>query len=207
MESAMNEDAVRDDIAFIRRTIEQGRRVAVTWSADMLVWGVAVTIGYVGTYARVRGWWTLDPRWLWAACIVLPWIYSLRRLARRLLPGRRDCPAPPPMIRALSMLWFACGICLTVLGAAVSIAGDGRQGWLMDTASAGVMGIGFFVSSFLCNLAWMRWVAVAWWAGELATYVLRERPEGLLLAGVLMLLFLALPGLVLLRSRSAQADA
>lgn len=202
----MNEDAVRDEIAFIRRTIEQGRRHAGTWSADMLVWGVAVAVGYAGTYARVRGLWTLDPRWLWAVCIVLPWIYSLRRVVRRLLPGQHDRPAPPPMIMALSMLWFACGICLTVLGVAVSVAGDARQGWL-DAVSAGVMGIGFFTSSFLCNLAWMRWVAVAWWAGELATYALRHRPDVLLLSGALMLLFLAAPGLVLLRRRPAQADA
>jgi hypothetical protein len=77
----------------------------------------------------------------------------------------------------------------------------------MDPVSAGVMGIGFFASSFLCNLAWMRWVAVAWWAGELATYLLRHRPEALLLSAALMLLLLAVPGLVLMRRRPAQADA
>ena len=110
------------------------------------------------------------------------------------------------MIRALSMVWFACDIFLTTLGTAVSFAGDMRQGWF-SAVSAGTMGIGFFASSFLCNLAWMRWVAVAWWAGELATYALRYRPEGLLLAGALMLLLLALPGLVLMRSRPAHTDA
>lgn len=45
----MNEDAARDDIAFIRRTMEQGRRVAVTWGADTLVWGIVIAIGYFGT--------------------------------------------------------------------------------------------------------------------------------------------------------------
>jgi hypothetical protein len=204
MEVAMNEDAVRDEIAFIRRTIEEGRRYAGTWSADMLVWGIAVAVGYFGTYARVRGAWAVNPDWLWPVCIVLPWIYSLRGVLRRLSGAAPDCPARPPMIVALSMVWFGCGIFLTTLGTAVSLAGDVRQGWF-SAVSAGVMGIGFFASSFLCNLAWMRWVAVAWWAGELATYALRHRPEGLLLAGALMLVLLALPGLVLMRSRPAQA--
>jgi hypothetical protein len=63
------------------------------------------------------------------------------------------------------------------------------------------MGIGFFVSSFLSNVVWLRWVGIAWWAGELAALVLRDRPEGLLLAGALMLALVALPGLVLLRGR------
>jgi len=67
--------------------------------------------------------------------------------------------------------------------------------------SAGVMGIGFFVSSFLCNLPWMRLVAIAWWAGEVALYALRDQREALLLGGVMMLLLLAVPGVVLLRRR------
>src|SRR5712691_3225641 len=201
----MNEDAVRDDIAFIRRTIEEGRRFAGTWSADMLVWGIAVAIGYFGTYARVRGAWEVDPDWLWTVCIVLPWIYSLRGVLRRLFGGTSDRLARPPMILALSMVWFGCGIFLTTLGLAVGLAGDMRQGWF-SAVSAGVMGVGFFTSSFLCNLAWMRWVAVAWWAGELATYALRQRPEALLLSGALMLVLLAVPGFVLLRRRPAEAQ-
>src|ERR1700745_3046174 len=90
----MNEDAVRDDIAFIRRIMEQGRRVVCSWSIGMLVWGIAVTLGYAGTYARVRGWWTLDPNWLWTGLVVLAWLYSLRRRAGPVLAPRGDPPLP-----------------------------------------------------------------------------------------------------------------
>jgi hypothetical protein len=199
----MNEDAAREDIAFIRRTMEQGRRVVGAWSPDMLVWGVAITLGYAGTYARVRGWWTLNPNWLWTACIVLAWLYSLRRLPRRFIAGRAEIPGRP-MISPLSMLWFACGIFLTTTSFAVIIA-DEPNTWWINAAAAGVMGIGFFVSAFLCDLAWMRWVALAWWLGEVALFVLRQRPEGLLLAGALMLALLAVPGFVLMRGRRACA--
>lgn len=190
----MNEDAARDDIAFIRRTMEQGRRVAVTWGADTLVWGIAIAIGYFGTYARVRGLWTVDTAWLWIACIVLPWAYSLRRLLHHW-----DAPASP-MILGLKMLWLACGIFLTILGVAAIFTGE-PSGWWMNAVPAGVIGIGFFVSSFLCDLAWMRWIAVIAWVGELALFLLRTRPAALLLAGALMLVLLALPGFVLMRGR------
>src|ERR1700740_1723902 len=99
----MNEDTVRDDIAFIRRTMEQGRRVVGSWSADMLVWGIAVTLGYAGTYARVRGWWTLDPNWLWTGLVVLAWLYSLRRVRR--LASRTDAAAARLMRSPIGMLW------------------------------------------------------------------------------------------------------
>jgi hypothetical protein len=193
----MSEDAVRDDIAFIRRTMEQGRRVVGSWSADMLVWGIAVTLGYAGTYARVRGWWTLDPNWLWTGLVVLAWLYSLRRVRR--LASRTDAAAARLMRSPIGMLWFACGVFLTITSFAVIFATAPNTWWINGAISAGVMGIAFFVSSFLCDLPWMRWVALAWWLGEVAMFVLRRQPEGLLLGGALMLVLLAVPGFVLMR--------
>lgn len=194
----MNEDTAREDIAFIRRTMEQGRRIAGAWSPDMLVWGVAVAIGYFATYARVRDYWTVDSDWVWVACIVLGWAYSLRRVPARLFapqPDAQRADAAP-----LSMLWFACGIFLTILGLAAIISAE-RGSWWINPVAAGAMGIGFFVSSFLSSVTWLRWVGIAWWAGEVAAFALHRRAEGLLLMGALMLLLLAVPGFVLMRGR------
>ena len=198
----MNEDTAREDIAFIRRTIEHGRRVAGAWSPDMLVWGIAIAIGYFGTYARVRGYWTLDPGWLWLACVLLPWAYTLRRLPRELFARAPGARAERPLTLPLTMLWFACGISVTILGLAVIVTGE-RNTWWVNPMVAGVMGTGFFVSSFLSNLVWLRWVGIAWWVGELAGLALRNRADGLLLMAALMLALLALPGFVLMRRRSA----
>ena len=201
----MREDALREEIAFIRRAIEEGRGYAAGRSADLVVWGIALAIAYLGTYARVRGWWTAETGLLWALCIALPWIYSLRPLLHRLIRRDSDITAVRPMTRALAMVWCGCGIFLTTLAVAVGYAGEMPQGWF-TAVSAGVMGIAFFASSFLCNLAWMRWVAVGWWLGELAAYALRHRPEVLLVSAILMLVLLALPGLVL-RARPAPLPA
>jgi len=194
----MTDAEVREDIAFIRRTIEDGRAYATTRSADMVVWGVAVAIGYLGTYAFVRRWSPLSPDWLWLACILLPWAYSLRRLAFR----RQVAVAVRPMARAMQMLWLGCGITLTTLGIATAFAGDLPHGWF-SAVSAGVLGIGFFASAWLCNLAWFRWVALGWWLGELALFGLRGQIELLPVGAALTLVLLMLPGIVLWRSRAA----
>jgi hypothetical protein len=196
----MDENTAREEIAFIRRTIEQGRRIAGAWSPDMLVWGVAIAIGYFGTYARVRGYWTTDPNWLWLVCILLGWAYTLRRLPARLFAREPDALAERRLASPLTTLWLGCGIFLTVLGLACIVSGE-RNTWWINPTVAGVMGVGFFVSSFLSNVVWLRWVGVAWWAGELAAFALRDRAEGLLLVGALMLVLFALPGLVLMRGR------
>jgi hypothetical protein len=202
----MDQDAAREDIAFIRRTIEQGRRVACAWSPDMLVWGVAVAIGYFGTYARVRGLVRIEPNWLWLACILIAWAYTLRRIPRRLLTPQTPGEGARSFASPLAMLWLGCGIFLTILSFGLIAAGEPNM-WWMNPVAAGVMGVGFFVSSYLSNVVWLRWVGIAWWAGELAAIALRQRPEGLLLAGALMLVLLALPGLVLMRGRPVACAA
>jgi hypothetical protein len=196
-----SDDSVRDDIAFIRRAIEQGRGYAGRHSLDLLIWGVALAIGYVGTYATVSGWWRINPDWLWAACIGLAWLYSLRRLLARLF-GSEPQATRPPMAEALQMLWFGCGIFLTTFSIAVIVAGDIRQGWF-SAVGAGTMGIVFFVSSYLCNLPWLRAVAIGWWVGMLLLYAFRHRIEVLPLSAALMLLLLAMPGFLLWRGRPA----
>ncbi|HYU11761.1 MAG TPA: hypothetical protein VEK82_04240 [Stellaceae bacterium] len=191
----MIEERAREDIAFIRRAIEEGGAYAAARSPDMLVWGVAVAIGYLGTYAFIRGWSPIMPNALWAVCIGLPWLYSLRRQLRRLVGGAPSQRGP--MAQALSMLWLGCGVLLTTLATAAVSSGAIRDGWF-DAVVAGVLGTAFFASSWLANLPWLRWAAIAWWIGEVAIFASRRHSEMLLLAAALMLALLAGPGLFLL---------
>jgi len=200
------DDAVRDEIAFIRSVIEEGRGYASNWSGDMLVWGLLIAAAALGHYATIRGWWAVDPGWVWLLSVALGWVYSLQRRLRWMMAGAPAQLIVRPMARALRTLWVGCGIFLTSLYVVVSFAGDLPQGWL-GAVSAGILGVGFFASAPLANLAWMRWVAVGWWIGEIVLYALRHRPEVLLVMTVLWLALLAVPGFVVLRSRGSSAAA
>jgi hypothetical protein len=200
----MTENDVRDDIAFIRRAVEDGRAYASTRSPDMVVWGVAVAFGYLATYAYVRRWQPIDPNWIWLACIALPWAYSLRRTFRRLFGSAPNHPTLHPLRRALLTLWLGFGIAMTVFSLTVCFVGENRAGWI-DVVDAGILGIGFFVTAPLCNLPWLRYVAYGWWLAELGAFALRHQLEILPFMATMMLLLLALPGAILLRSAPASA--
>ncbi len=195
------EDRAREDIALIRQAIEEGREYAAHGGSDMMVWGVAVAIGHLGTYAFLRGWSPLAPGWLWAVCIALPWLYSLRRVVTGGVRRWRS-----PISAALRMLWLGCGITLTTLGLAAAWSGEIRLGWF-NAVVAGVLGLALFATSWLSNLPWLRWIAAGWWAGEIALYALRQRPAAPALSAALMLLLLAGPGLVLALRRQARQRA
>ena len=198
----MIEEQAREDIAFIRQAIEEGHNYATASGPDMLVWGITVAIGHLGSYGYLHGWSPVDPGRLWAVCIGLPWLYSLRGALRRLVDGGNQARRSP-MVMALRMLWLGCGIFLTTLALAAVASGEIRLGWF-NAVVAGVLGVALFASAWLSNLPWLRWIALAWWAGELAVYALRHRPEAPLLSAALMLLLLAGPGLVLVIRRSRQ---
>lgn len=197
----MAELGVEEDIAFIRRTVEGGRVYARGRSADMLVWGLFVAAGYLHNYAHYRHWSSINPNWVWLCVIALPWAYSLRGLATRLMGG--SGPVRSPMATALAMLWLGCGISLMTL--AISANTGGIAVYWYDAVSSAILAIAFFAGSFLCNLAWMRFVAFAWWAAELVFYALHDSPATPLIGAAMMFFFLAGPGLVLLKSSRAQA--
>src|SRR4029450_5449950 len=126
------------------------------------------------------------------------------RLPLSLLFRPQPTATPPLVIQALRMLWFGCGIFLSMFSVAVIVAGDMHRGWF-NAVVAGIFGIAFFGSPYLCNLAGMRWVAAGWWGAALLLYALRHRLEVLPLSAVLILVLLALPGLLLWRRRPAGA--
>src|ERR1700730_10754224 len=109
----MIEDQAREDIAFIRRAIEEGNAYATASGPDMLVWGITVAIGYLGTYGFIRGWSPIAPGAVWTACLGLPWLFSLRRLPRGLAGDR--VLKHGPMAQALGMLWLRWGLFFAAL--------------------------------------------------------------------------------------------
>ena len=198
----MAELGVEEDIAFIRRTVEGGRVYARRRSADLLVWGLFVGGSYLNTYAWLNHWPSFDPRWSWLFAVVPPALYSFRRLGVRL--SGRPALARSPMATALSMLWLGCGISLVTLAAGASWGGAFGYQWY-DAVSASIFGIAFFAASFLCNLAWMRFIAFAWWTAEIVFFVLQGSRITPLVDAAMMLLFLAGPGLILLTSSRTEA--
>ncbi len=194
----MTDDQARADIALIRTALDQGRAYASARGPDMIVWGLLVAAGYLGTWAIATGHAPIRPGPLWIAVLAIGWLfYVLRRL-----PGQEPKPPRRPLVVALRMLWLGIGICLTLTAVVGILSGGMGLDWLGPFA-AGVLGAAFFASAPLCDLPWLRWVAAAWWFGELAAFWLHGNILVLPFSAALYVLLLAGPGLVLrLRPRA-----
>jgi hypothetical protein len=192
MEDAMIDDQARADIALIRAALDQGRAYATARGPDMIVWGLLIGAGYLGTWACLTGQLPLRPGPLWLGVLALGWIFYVVR--RR--PSQEPAPPRRPLVIALRMLWLGIGICLTLTAVVGNYRGDMGAGWF-EPFAAGILGAAFFASATLSNLPWLRWVAAAWWVGELAAFRLHGNILILPFSAALYVLLLAGPGLVL----------
>lgn len=181
----------KDDIAYIRQAIADGRTFAFGRSPDILVWGIALAFGFFANYAAIKYEAGFSIGWIWLATLILPWVFTFRRVFRR------SRGVQPVLVEAVGAVWIGSGIFLTTLTFAANWDDALREGW-MNAVAAGAFGFCFFASASLLKLGWMRIVALGWWLGEIGLFEIRHTAEACLLSGVLMLLLLAGPGLYIL---------
>ncbi len=191
----------QQELAFIRKVIQDSRRVAVDNGVDYIVWGVLVSLGMFATIGlellRVTG---AAYLLLWIAVMGGGWVFSLVRHLRE-----RSTERVRTMAGAiLNALWLACGIVIMIL---IFIGGPMlRQS--PSPAIAAVLGIGFLVSGVLLDFVYFKVSAACWWAGSAAMFYLESpwaRPvhprfhADMLLFAVMMILFQVVPGIILYR--------
>lgn len=185
----MGDDRIREEIAFIRSALEEGRAYAHLRSPDFTVWGALMALGYLATYGSVTGFWSIGPGAIWWSLVALGWLFSLRGVWNR---GRRE---EGPSVQALRALWLGFGV-TALLFAVLPLAGSGR-GEGLDVLSSGLLGLAFFVSATISRVSWLRLVAAGWWGAAIVFFLLHGRAEALLAGAGFMIVLLCLPGLVL----------
>jgi hypothetical protein len=196
----MGEDKLREEIAFIKNALEEGRTYARMRSADFAVWGAAIAAGYFGTYAHVTHLWSADPRLIWYVPVAAAWAFSLRDAIPALI-RRAPRTAPSPMVRTLRAVWLGYGITATML-AVLAFSATNHPEWF-DTVTAAMLGLCFFVTGAVSGIGWLRGLACGWWGAAAVLFIMRDDTEQLLAGGVFMLALLFLPGLVLWLRRPA----
>lgn len=190
-----------EDLAMIRRLMEQNRGVIQGAAAHYLLWGVLITGGLLATWASVQGVIGIGEGWIWPVTIGAGWLASMGIGYRQ----DRSAPVKTPAGRVMSAIWIGAGVTMTLLGFVGLYSGELGPNAMMASLSA-VMGAAYFASGALHGSAWPRLVAGGWWAGSVAIFLWPGVHSLLVMAG-LMVFFHLVPGLVVYRSGSAASAA
>jgi hypothetical protein len=190
----------REDLAAIRRLMEDGQRVVNTAGPHFVAWGLLTSGALAATYVLAGRGETRLITWAWMVAVGLGWLSSL---ALTMAEGRR-ARVRSATGRILGGVWTGTGVTMMLLGFAAP-AGGGVDTAVITGVLAAVMGSGFFATGLLVGSRWMQGAAVAWWSGALLM-LLRPGPHGLLVTAALVLVLQTLPGCwLMLRERRAVA--
>ena len=187
------QDAI-EEIALIRRVIEESRRFTFDNGKHYLLWGVLVTIAiFLQYWAILTHADSLSP-WIWLFSIGLGWVGSI-------VFGMREKSKPgawPVGAKLVAAVWISAGVSMTILGFVGPASGALRY-WAVCPTIATVMGGAYVVSSLIYKLKWVTMVGIAWWIGGLLMFMVRG-VETLPIFGVMMILFQIVPAVVFNRT-------
>jgi FtsH-binding integral membrane protein len=181
-----------EDLAYIRRVMEDTRR-AVTIRGDyFILWGIAVLLGLIGTYVFD---WVAPPGWawaaLWAGLMLIAWAgtgFLVRREVHR-------AQTSASVGRMLGALWSACGFAILIIcfiGVPLGTLPFTAIGPTINT----LIGVAVFVTGMLMGTPWVRNLGFGWWASAIAEFIWTDEKQ-ILIGALAIILFYIVPGFVL----------
>lgn len=185
------EGSAREDLALIRRLMEETRREVVDRGKHFTIWGGISTVGLLVTWWAALGRTETNPSLVWAVLLVVGWAASFHVGLR----DRRGGGVRTTGRRLLTGTWVTAAVTLTLVGVA-GMFGEvvGYRG-LPGVLSA-VIAMPIWLTSQLTGERWLGWVAAGWWVGA-AVMLFVPGVYTLPLMAAMSLVLLAIPGGVL----------
>lgn len=202
MNDTATDPSAADDLAYIRRVMEQTRRSVALHGDGFIVWGCLVFAGLLGNlifhFIRPPGWaWLV----LWAAVFVAGWIATPLLVRRR----RRKAAASGHAGKLLGHIWLACSIAMIIMVFAGMPSGMIAPAGISGVISA-IVGTGVLLTGTIMGSSWVRWVALGWWLAAIAQFFLPSLwPMLVMMLAIVVLM--VVPGCILNRQANRLANA
>lgn len=183
----LKNSTAEQDIAFIRNVIERSRNHVVEDGIHYILWGILASIGLIGTYIFVEIKIYDYIYYLWGGVAAVGWILSILISAKEAQEHTTS-----PLDKIYGMVWLGCGVGLTISG----FFGVYPKYFPITTVIALIIGIGFFISSFITDTKLLRFCGVVWWISSIFFFFWQTN-ESMLLFAAMLILFQVLPGIIL----------
>lgn len=190
----MDQQSALEEIALIRRVIDESRRFTFDNGKYYLLWGILIAVANFIEYGLILTDNAGLSAWLWIVTVGIGWAISAVFGIRE--PSR---PAGWPIgAKLVALVWVSCGIAMVILGFIGPLSGA-IHAWAICPTMAAIMGAAYTISSLVYRLKWVTLIGVAWWIGSLCMFAVRDI-NTLPIFGTMMILFQIVPGLVFYRS-------
>jgi hypothetical protein len=187
----MNQIDAQQELAFIKKVIDDSRTAIGGEGKDLIVWGVIVVIGMVTMFVDAQLGYSISKLLLWGALIGIGWLYTLVSQFK----NRKKTRFKTFGGKILGTLWMGCGIVMTFIGFLAPITGA-LKSWAIIPMIALVLGIGYLVTGVIHDSRWTRLSALGWWFGAIVMFIWPGQ-HTYLLYSAMMIVFQIIPGVKL----------
>jgi len=187
----MTEFNAQQELAFIKKIMNDSRKILIDDGKGFIFWGILVTIGLLLTYLAILGKWKASMGLMWPGLITFGWIYTIVTEIRRERKRRTKTFAG----KIMGGLWFSVGISATILGFVGTYTGA-YHGVHISPLISIVLGIGYLLSGLLYGKTWISMLSIGWWAGAILMLFMQNVETILVMIGM-MLFFQIIPGFIL----------
>lgn len=187
----MQESTAQQELSFIKKIMEDSRRIIVDDGLDFIFWGIVASTGLIITYLLIitEKWEYI--KWTWIVLIAIGWIFSISRGIKR----EKKKTAFTFTGKILSATWAACGITMTIIGL-IGIFTEAIKGIYISPSVSLVLGIAYAVTGTVYKNKWIASLSIGWWIGSIFMFVL-PGIHNILMMAIMMLVFQIIPGITL----------
>lgn len=187
----MQESTAQQELSFIKKIMEDSRRIIVDDGLDFIFWGIVASTGLIITYLLIitEKWEYI--KWAWIVLIAIGWIFSISRGIKR----EKKKTAFTFTGKILSVTWAACGITMTIIGL-IGIFTEAIKGIYISPSVSLVLGIAYAVTGTVYKNKWIASLSIGWWIGSIFMFVL-PGIHNILMMAIMMLVFQIIPGITL----------
>jgi hypothetical protein len=187
----MTELNAHQELAFIKKVMEDSRRIICDDGKSFIFWGILISFGMLITYLKVAGDWGINLGWFWPVLIALGWIGTMAVE----LKAKKKRATSTFAARILGSVWISCGVAMTILGFAGSLT-NAYNGVFISPIISVVLGIGYLITGVIHGKKWVSLLSIGWWLGALLMFYLQNLETLLIMTG--MMIFLqTIPGILI----------
>jgi hypothetical protein len=187
----MDKETALDELQFIRKLMSESRATVVSNGKDYIYWGILVSLGLFFMYFNFLLGFGINALYLWIVLIGSGWSYTFYEHYSK---GRKRSVSTFAG-KLLGAIWMSAGIAMSMFGFIATTAGALGGGYVSPAIST-VLGMAYFISSYIHDEKWMIWIAILWWVGATIMFYYPGLYT-MLMMGLMMIFLQVVPGILL----------
>ncbi|MGA7723598.1 MAG: hypothetical protein WCA84_20700 [Ignavibacteriaceae bacterium] len=190
----MDELSAQEELAFIKKVIQDSRKVIYADGKEFIYWGIIITICLIFTYFTalypVKGPINIVSVF-WFLIVCLAALGSTFFIKKKYKSSKTKSLVG----QVLEKIWFANGIGMMLVAFVGGFSGA-IQGIYISPLMSSFLGGSYFISGYIYGKKWVSFLAFIWWIGAAIMFIFPGLYVCLMMAAMMILLQI-IPGIIL----------